>query len=200
MAQKPTDYQILNDYFTGNIDDYDLTPHQQERLERINHCYRMLNEMRPSIEIVKKLCNTHQLHQSSAWRDLRLTEQIFGDLRSPNKAMKRNIAEKMALDAYRIALDREDVKGMVAAGKLYVEATGCSIEDPEMPEFDKLQPNVYVMVLPPEAEKMMSKLLSEPGPTNLSKIYNDAEATEYTEIPASSGDTIADSKTASDGE
>ena len=199
MGQKPTDYQRLNEYFTGSVDEEDLTYHQQQRLERVNHCYRMLNKMRPSIEIVKKLCKQHGIHTATAWRDLDMTQKIFGDLRAPNKAMKRAIAEKMALDAYRIAAKAKSVKDMVAAGKLYVDATGCAIEDPEMPEFDKLQPNVYAIILPPEAEKMMAQLLSTPGPTNLSKIYTDAESIEYTDTSAE-GDTDEDNETASDGE
>lgn len=195
---KPTDYQVLNDYFLGDIAEEDLTYHQVDRLERINHCYRMLNKMRPAIEIVKKLIKTHEVSQSTAWRDLRLTQQIFGDLRQPNKSFKRSIAEKMALDTYRMAEAKGDLRGMAAATKNYIDATGANIEDPEMPDFEKLNPNVYAIVIAPEAEQMMNAMLGQPGPVNLSKMY-DKHAETIEPEPETSGNQEENTEAASDG-
>lgn len=182
MSQKPTDYQILNEYFLGNIEEDELTPHQQEKLRRVNHCYRMLNDMRPSIEIVKKLMKKYSVSRSSAFRDLGLCQQIFGDLRKPNKAFKRSIAEKMALDTYRMAKKAGDTSGMARANKNYIEATGANIEDPEMPDFDKLQPSVYAIVVAPEVEGMINAMLGQAGPVNLSKLY-DKHAEDIEAVP-----------------
>ena len=172
MSTKPrnrtSDTQVLQEYFSGLRAIEDLSEHHQERLTRIRAIHAALLKF----------------SQAQAYRDINLCHFIFGDMRKANKEVKRHIAEQMALEIYRKAKKADDFKAMNAANRNYIEATGIKIEDPDIPDFEKLQPSVYPIIVDERLGAMLEQLLAVPGTVNLSKFYNQqAENAEYAELP-----------------
>jgi hypothetical protein len=52
---------------------------------------------------------------------------------------------------------------MIAATKAFTEANGINNEDPDLPEFDKMEPGTIISVLPEGAEGLLQRLLAAGG-------------------------------------
>lgn len=194
---KASDFDRLEQLFTGKIDEEELTLHQAERLERIRATQAMLMDAKGSGQIVKKLNKVYGISQAQAWRDIQLTELLFGKLRKANKEFKRSIAENMALETYRLARKDKDARGMAAANRNYIEATGCNIEDPDLPDFEKLQPSLYPIVLDDAIRKLLLNFIGSGGSLDLTKLIQHAESVPFTAVEPKGLDPAGDRQTPS---
>jgi hypothetical protein len=187
MENKPSrnrmnDYQVLSQYLSGKIEEDEMTEHQKLKLRRARKVYELLLNAQSNNIIVENLINDFGLSVAQAWRDLHLAEALFGNLRESNKAMKRQIAENMALETYRVAKKLDDARGMAAANKNYIEATGVGLEDSNLPDFEKLQPNIYVTVLDEDVRAMFQKFIEKSGGSlDLTKLIEKAEDAQVVE-------------------
>jgi hypothetical protein len=145
-----------------------LTDHQKEKVRQVRAAYGLMLEVRSKFYIVGALIKEFQISQVSAYRIIKNTELLFGDLGKSNKEIKRQIAEEMAKEAYRIAKYKGETKEMISAARAYNEASGITRDDPEVIDFDKIQPSLIVMVLPEGMEQQLQQLLSA-GLVNLNK-------------------------------
>ena len=180
---KPKDSQVLMEFFQGQLELEELTQHQKERLDRIRAIHAALLDFKGTPTILTILKDAYGLSSAQAYRDINLCHFIFGNMRKANKEMKRHRAEQMALETYNLAWEQQDTKGMAMANKNYIEASGISKEDPDLPDFTKLQPSVYPIIPDDTTKKLLEQLLSQKGALNLSKIMNEqAEDAEYTEL------------------
>jgi hypothetical protein len=163
---KPSNKQVIIDLFSGKKKEEDLTSPQITYLRKVRSAYAMLLEAKSSNFILGSLMQTFDISQAQAYRIVRDTEKIFGSQKRTNKEIKRHIAEEMAKQTYRLALQKEDLKGMAAANRAYIEATGIALEDPDLPDFEKLSPSLILAILPNEDIELLRQLLSQ-GAVNL---------------------------------
>ena len=159
---KKTDYEVLHDFVSGKITEEEMTEHQLKKLERVRSCYAMLIKFWSAPKVVKRLRKLYGLSQSQAFRDIDLTERLYGAIRNANKEFHRLIAIEMALETYRMA--KKDRKGnvMAMANRNYIEATGTSINDPDLP-FEKMEASVNIIVIPEHLQNQLVKNLNK-GP------------------------------------
>ena len=184
---KLTDDQILHDYVNGKIEEEQLTRHQTEKLYRVRSCYGMLLEAKSTFFIIGTLIREFNLSQAQAYRDLRLTEKLFSQVRKSNKDIKRQIAENMARETYALAKKHRDLKAMNGATRNYIDATGCNIEDPETPDWNKIQPSVNIIMIPNALLKQLKNNLAA-GPV-IRKREDYAEYEEITDPVQSGGES-----------
>ncbi len=171
---KPTDLQVFNDLFAGIVAEEELTDHQVRKLNRLKSIHGMLLKGTSWKKIIKKIQSLYNLSESQISRDIQMTEQVYGASRKANKEHKRQVAEEMALEVYRRSKKAGDLRGMNAAVKNYISATGCNIEDPDMPEFEKLQPSPNIVIIPESImQKMAERLNSGPVRFNPDKAAGD---------------------------
>ena len=190
---KLTDYQVLFDHFSGRIDEEQLTEHQIEKVHRIRACYGLLLSAKSTFFILGSLMRTFNLSQSQSYRDLRLTEKLFGEVRKSNKAIKRQIAENMAKETYRMAKADGDFRGMNSATKNFIDATGCNIDDPELPDFEKIQPSVNVIMVDESLiRKLKDNLRSGPVERTRDNYAEYEEIAEDSQSGGQSGDRATD--------
>lgn len=176
------DLQVLEAYYAGDREKESLSDHQLEKLDRIEAIYRMLLDWKSQLSIVKKIVKLFKVSRTQAYREIQETQFIFGNNKRANKEFKRHMAEQMALKAFKVAKEDKDAKAMASATRAYIEASGCNLSDPDLPDFEKLQPNVYPIILDAKTEALLSQLIATPGAINLSKIQN-IEDVEFEEIP-----------------
>ena len=166
---KPKDHEVAKAYFEGKIKEEHMTAHQKEYLDRIIAIHAMLaKQFKSKFFIVKKLKKLYGVSQATAYLLIRETERHFGDLNKSNKDIHRHIAIEMAKEAYRIAREDRDAKSMVAAIRAYSEATGLNQYDPDLPDFDKIQPSLNLVVLPEGMESHILEVLKD-GAINLNE-------------------------------
>lgn len=172
---KSTDFEILEKIFEGAMHEEDLSDHMSKKLERIRSIHAMLMNFHATSKIVKKIKKLYGVADSQVFRDISITEALFGGIRKSNKEYNRMRSEQMALATYRIALKAKDTRGMAAANRNFNEATGINIQDPDLPDFNKLEPVPVIVTIPDEilaamAEKLMQgpiKYQSSPKPIEI---------------------------------
>lgn len=178
---KKSNFQIIQSLFEGKLKENELTVHQFDYLRRVRSAYGMMLEAKSNAYIIGRLMETFEISHSQAWRMVRETERLFGNMKKTNKEIKRHIAEEMAKEAFRIAKQRGDTKAMVSAIRAYSEATGINIEDPDLPDFAKLDPSLVIMVLPEEDASILKNLLKG-GVLDLNQLPNETVDIEHEEI------------------
>lgn len=174
---KSTDKQVIQDFFSDRIAEKDLTDHQMERVKRVRLCVSMLLAGKPNTEVVQKMKKEFPISDATAYIDLRITQHVFGSIMKGNKEMYRAMAIEMALADRQAAIEEDDIKGRNAATRNFIEAAGLKRDDPDMPDFSKLQPSLIVTMLPPGMEQKIDQLL-QGGVVNLNDLPGPTPVTE----------------------
>ncbi|MEM9835149.1 MAG: hypothetical protein AAF828_01525 [Bacteroidota bacterium] len=151
----------IKDYLEGKLHFADLTRLEREHFKLVKLIESMWLDGKSDASI-RSACleNWPLTSRRSIGRAMNDAREVFGDMRVVNKNLQRYRAEQMALKAYEIAEGKDNERGMVAAVKAYIEATGMNVLDPDMPELEKLQPSLNVMVVPPGMEEIIKQQMA----------------------------------------
>lgn len=156
---KLSNKEVIGLLFQGEINEEDLTEFQEEYLNKVKTTHGLLLKGNTHEEIHNKLEDLFKISYLTRLRLLREVEDLYGSYHS-NKETKRHIAANMALEAYQMAKDDGDFNGMVKATNAYIKATGVEHEDPDLPDFSRLQPNLIINVLPEQIKSGLLEMLS----------------------------------------
>ena len=190
---KKTDIQAILDYYLDKHGDIELTNHQEDVRVRLSTAYTMLVNYNSEHQIMPILQKHFHISEAQARRDIKNAVFIFGDITKTSKEGQRNIVYEYAVKAYQVAYSKRDSKAMSMAVGNMIKLRRLDRDDPDMPDFQRLQPNVYPIILAPEVEPVMKKLLAQPGAMNLSKLMN-TDAIEAEIIEDEGGDKQTDSE------
>lgn len=169
------------EYFAGRRKYEELTDFQITYLDRIKACYDLILKQKRKSTIIRILQEIHGVAESGCFKLYAETEEIFGGTSKVNKEMKRHIAEEMALELWRKARKLDKLSLMDKALKSYIRSTGIEEDDPELPDFEKLQPGVIITLLPPELEQLIQGQLQH-GYVNFNGNVEQFEEAEHEEI------------------
>lgn len=123
-----------------------LTDRQQNMLERIDFAYDLLRkDFRTERYVQNLLVTKFQITKATAFSDIQNVKQVYGTLTKTSKNYYRQIAINMALETYAIAKVDKDTKGMNDATARFIDATGVKHDDPELPNFKKIEQHIYVL-------------------------------------------------------
>lgn len=148
----------MRELLAGKREDDSLTPTQVKYVEDVRFCLGLLLKGYPQTTVIQLLQEGIKLSYSTAWRLIRETEELFGPQGEVDKRFKRYTASEMAQGAYEVAERKADVKGMVAATNAYAKVWGLDRDDPEMPDFDKLDTPANILVIPDEVAEKLNAL------------------------------------------
>lgn len=169
-------HETIIDLLNGQIRRDELSDHQLEYWHRVSATYDMLIEGHTNKRIMGMLQEQFELSRVQAWRMLRETELIFSKMEKIDKLVYRQIAGEMAKKAYEKAEARGDAKAMVTATNAYIKAYGLDTEDPDTPDWSKVDPHLIV-IMPPHT--MPAGNLQQGGLIDLNEveeaIYEDLE-------------------------
>jgi hypothetical protein len=185
-------YQCLQIYYMKGPKAIELTGSQEETRTRITTIHAMLLDAQASLQIVQQIKITFNVSEATAWNDLRMARKIFGDINKADKDGQRAILYELTMETFRLAKQEGDIKGMNAAMNNLTKLGGHDRDDPDRPDFDKLTPGVYPILLPPGVEQLLLQLLSKPS-IDISGFINhvatDAELDTTTDPTDQSGDS-----------
>lgn len=156
---KLSDQQVIVEYLEGRRKDTELTEHQVKYFDTVKAIYDMMLKAKSKARILKEIQVLADCTRRHAYQLYQEAEYIWGNTSKSNKEVKRHMAEEMAKKAYRIAVTNKDVNAMIKATHAFIRATGVESEDPDMPDFSRLQPSVIVTILPPELERNIMEQL-----------------------------------------
>jgi hypothetical protein len=162
-------YNAIREYYVGS--DTILLSEKQEEIRMRWHAVYLKKLSRCSDhEIVRALMKEFNISQRLAYQDVNNSKRLFGVAGKSDRDLNRQIAEKMALETYQIAKEQRLPRDMAAATKAYIDASGVKDDLSDLPDFSKLEPSTFVVMLDPDTKKLIEKLTSLPS-VNLSNLF-----------------------------
>jgi len=195
--QKQNDVAVLRAFYRNEVQE--LTPHQEVVRKRYLQVQSMLSKGSPTFEIVSVLEKDYKVSSAQAYRDIRNATNLYGDLRKAEKEGIRWILYDMVMEDYQDARGEGDRKAANAAMKNLITIAGVDREDPELPDFGKLQPPPIVLLFSEEMERQIAATEGK-GVVDLTELFlqkNAVEDAEY-EVLNPTGAKEKDSKASRD--
>jgi len=174
--------EVVREYLAGDRKEADLTPKQERYVEQVRYCLGLLLKGYPQTTAIEMIEEELSCSYSKAWRLIRETEEIFGPQGEVDKRFRRYTASEMAKEAYAVAMSRNDPRNMISATNAYIKAWGLDRDDPEMPDFAKLDAPANILVIPDEVAERLNALPAG-GAINLTN-FLDTIAEDVEQQPA----------------
>lgn len=178
MSHKPSALMKIKEFYRDKWGEVELTEAQEMKRQRLIFAFNILvkeNLMKDAIPFIMK---NYNLSESQAIRDINDAKELFGAVMKNKKDAHRAIVYEMAMETYKAAKLDGDYMAMSKTLSNVIKLLGLDRDDPDIPDFGKLQPNVYPIIIAPEIERKLDQLLDTKGPVNLSKMYKNAEEIE----------------------
>jgi len=164
--------EAVRDYYlniTNTRNPRILTPDQENYRQRLVSLWTLLCRYHSDEQARQIYKKNHNVSDSTSYRDLRAAYELFGDVRYTEKAGRRAILAEWCTNAYQLAMQKGDPKAANRAIENIIKISGLDMSEGDAPDFEKLQPSMLVMALPPDMERDIQKMLHG-GPINLNKI------------------------------
>ncbi len=135
-----------------------LTPDLQVTRDRVKAAWMLLSsDFNTEKDVVDHLKARFQISRATAYRDLSMAKNIFGDLVKANKDIERHLASEMAKELFRSAKDNYDATKkttyffiMIEQQKIHMKVNRLDKFDIEMPDMMDLPRQEQVIQLSPE--------------------------------------------------
>lgn len=123
------------------------------------------------------LMELHDISYVQARMDVKNAISIFGDAsRVQKEGMRQIIGEGIMRDRVRAA-EKEDWQAVAKFDANLIKIFGLDKEDPDLPDFAKLEPHVFIIAMPESQMENLKKMLAQPGTIDLNQV-EDAEFEE----------------------
>lgn len=177
---KPSAIDAIRAYYQTKDDRHpvELTDTQEEIRQRLLTAHSLVLQKGSQEAAVKMLVKRFNISDRQARRDMVEAINLFGNVMKSEKEGMRYLLYEKAQKTFQMALRKGDLKAMNNALKTAVSIMGLDREDPDIPDFSKIEPSVNLMVLPEEIQQIVQNLL-QLGSINL----NNAPAPVTIDIP-----------------
>jgi len=172
-------------------DEFDLNEEERDMVSRMEFAKEKFHQMYQYNEVRELLMAEFNIAIDTASRVIRNMRSIYDSVEELPKSLKRQTAERMAMDAYKLAMVREDPDAAAKAIAVYIKASGIEKEDIEKFDIERIQSEkVFAEVLDPQIRSMLLSVLSKGGGvTDFSQIFEglaaDQDYTDYEQVPDS---------------
>lgn len=132
--------------------DDDLTDKEKEMVTRWMEAFTLQRNYTSASDaaaiLMKRFPN---ISRATAFRDCSAALSLFGDLNKATKEGIRHLATEITKDAINIARVKNNEDAMMKGAKNIAQINGVNLTDPDMPDFNDLEPHTYNITLPPAA-------------------------------------------------
>ena len=165
-----------------NTEEFDLTEQERSIVARMNYAKELFLQMYPYSEVRTMMMDHFSISYETASRTIKWMRDIYAGIEELPKSLKRQTAERMATDAYKLAMINEDPSSAAKAVAVYIKAAGLDKAEAEKLDIERLQnERVFAEVLDPAVRSMMLSILKTNGVTDLSQVFEDIHQPEYTD-------------------
>lgn len=181
-------------------DEFDLNEEERGMVSRMEFAKEKFHQMYQYNEVRELLMTEFNIAIDTASRVIRNMRSIYDSVEELPKSLKRQTAERMAMDAYKLAMVREDPDAAAKAIAVYIKASGIEKEDIEKFDIERIQSEkVFAEVLDPQIRSMLLSVLAKGGGvTDFSQIFEglaaDQDYTDYEQVPDSDEEPENDSE------
>lgn len=138
-----------------------LTDKEEVIHQRWIACFSLLIQYHSPMQVVNVMKQRFGISDAQAYRDLRDSADIFGDVTATSKNAYRHILFEFAMKVFQLAATKNDLGEMNKSLITMVKLKGLDKEDPDLPDFSLLQNNNYEIKLEPSQQEQLMKMLSK---------------------------------------
>jgi hypothetical protein len=165
-----------------NTDEFDLTDQERQIVARMNYAKEQFLQMYSYSDVRTMIMEHFSVSYETASRTIKWMRDIYAGIEELPKSLKRQTAERMATDAYKLAMVNEDASAAAKAVAVYIKAAGLDKAEAEKLDIEKLQnERVFAEVLDPSVRSMLLTFLKNGGVTDLSEVFEEIHQEEYTD-------------------
>ena len=177
-----SDVDVVKAWYESE-DPFDLTEGEDRIRTRWDYAKAQFLKRKLYTQVRDAIMAEFGVSVSQARTDIRNMRYAFGPLDEVPKVAHRQLAIKMALQAFDVAKAAKDSDGMSKATKAYISASGIDREDSEPFDLDKLMKDrTYVEVIDPSLRTLLLNLLAQSGGVlDTSKIFERVTAVKSEE-------------------
>jgi hypothetical protein len=162
-----------------------LTEHEQQLCIRWNEAWTLIRNYHSTSDAAAILMKRFPISRATAFRDCANAMSLFGDLNKSNKEGIKHLSTEMIKDGAKIHRAMNDGDGLIKAGVAIAKVNGVNVTDPDLPDFKKLEPHTFNIVLDDLATRAIHYLIST-GRIDLTLVSEAmqivAEDVEFTEV------------------
>jgi len=140
-----TTFDEIQEYYL--TEDIVLSEKKSEIRERWETIHALQLEYESDRDIITIMQNRFGISEGQAYRDMRNSEKLFGNLRVSNKEILRHLVTESAKQMYKVAKETADLKHIDKALTLIIKANNLDKEDIDLPDPAKVQPPIQVIQL-----------------------------------------------------
>jgi len=140
-----TTFDEIQEYYL--TEDIVLSQKKEDIRERWETIHALQLEYESDRDIITIMQNRFGISEGQAYRDMRNSEKLFGNLRVSNKEILRHLVTESAKQMYKVAKETADLKHIDKALTLIIKANNLDKEDIDLPDPAKVQPPIQVIQL-----------------------------------------------------
>jgi len=140
-----TTFDEIQEYYL--TEDIVLSQKKEDIRERWETIHALQLEYESDRDIISIMQNRFGISEGQAYRDMRNSEKLFGNLRVSNKEILRHLVTESAKQMYKVAKETADLKHIDKALTLIIKANNLDKEDIDLPDPAKVQPPIQVIQL-----------------------------------------------------
>lgn len=157
---KSTALNNIRDHYLNGTE---LSKKNEDIRLRWTAVFTLLCNYHSNQQAIPKLMSQFQISEAQAYRDLNNSMQLFGDVLKASKDGHRYIIYELAMKTYQVAAKNGDYKAMSQSVGNMIKLLGLDRLDPDLPDFQKMQPSLNVIMVPDNMKSILERKL-ETGP------------------------------------
>lgn len=144
-----TDADKLIAHLSGEVD-VKLSDKETELLERVISMKSLLLTHKRSEKAIAMFMESQDVSRATAYRVMRLLNQVFGNLLNVSRDVKRAIAEMMIQEDRELAKAEKDSAAMTRSTANYIKLHALDKEDSDLPDMSKFEQHTLLVAVLPE--------------------------------------------------
>lgn len=172
LLGKTSHYERIVAYMSDRLAESELTDHEKTLINRWNEAFTLMRNYNSMADAAALLMKRFPgLSRASAYRDCSNAMSLFGDITKATKEGIRHLSTEIVRDSIEMARSANDYSEMRQGAKDIAAINGVNLNDPDMPDFDQLEPHTYDISLDPITLQALQQMIKS-GKIDLSEVVN----------------------------
>jgi len=158
---KSSTYERIVAFMQDRLAETELTEHEQQLINRWNEAWTLLRNYHSTSDAAAILMKRFPgISRATAYRDCSNAVSLFGDISKSTKEGIKHLATEITKDALIIARENRNEDAMIKGAAAIAKINGVNVTDPDLPDFDKIEPHNYNITLPPAMIQALQTMIS----------------------------------------
>lgn len=179
--KKKTTFDLIQDWYLSKEGDVVLSDTQEEIRQRWHKAWTLLGNYHSPSQAATVLMKSG-IKQAQAYRDVKNAINLFGDIQKADKEGYRHILYEYSVKVFQLAAKEGNLTEMNRAINNMTKLKGLDREDPDIPDFSRLEIAPTTVSIPAEVLEFLMKNIGG-GVVDVSKfVPSDTEDVEFKDV------------------